>query len=655
MLFLLSMLIVAMGIRDAHAQAENVVVEAAEPSERKSVEVIRIEDGGVVVLEPEIREILFAPVKVTTPPRPRLFITPSELAGLRRRIRDDPVFRSRYKQLEEEADRELIAACLLALISGEAKDVALAKRMLLATAAKGASGNIYGTSDRFAALCAGFDWLYDHLAAGERERVGRAILDFAKIYDKRPRQPDWANQMYELRSGCLLAGIVLVGSGIDDELARRLVRDYAKLLKQSLIPAQRMMNGTHGGMIDGTGYWFRTIAGYGRLLEAWRTYSGEDLFSVSGTQGVANWVLRTAQPHNDVFINWHDNSWQRNLWKSDAASLLQLFVKRNRDPIAKSIVQRGRVPAWKRLLWDDPDVEPADLSTLPLHCHHDGIGMVTMRSGWNRDATFAAFVSGDFVGYHDWPSANIFYISKQGSLAVDASIYDNRRRMFGQHIPADSHNTVLIGRGPRMKGQASRWTELGKGSKFDICDISTYEIGENYVYTVGDATRAYGGEARRFFRHVLFLLPDTFVIYDSIQANDARTPVRWLIHGVKRPVLDPQARRMTFTDGTGRLLVRTLLPREVRYVEDIGSYSGNGHTGFGVAVESARSAQDMEFLHVLHCGATPFSASLDGRRGVRITAGGTQFRVVFDSQAPRLLKSKCQGLVETAAHSRGKR
>jgi len=497
-------------------------------------------------------------------------------------------------------------------------------------------------------MCAGFDWLYDQLTAEERKSVAVAILDFVKIYDKRPRQPDWANQLYELRGGCLLAGIVLLGAGIDDRLAERLIEEYAKLLKRSYIPAQRLMNRTCGGMIDGTGYWFRTIDGYGRLLEAWRTYSGEDLFALSGTRGVANWVLRTVQPHNDVFINWHDNRPQRSLWESKAASLLQVFVKRNRDPIAKYIADRGKVPAWKKLLRDDPQLRPADLSKLPLHCHHKGIGMVTMRSDWTKDATFAAFVSGDFVGYHDWPSANIFYISKQGSLAVDASVYDNRRRLFGQYIPADSHNTVLIGRGPGVRGQVTYWTQLGKGSRFDICDVLAYQVGKNYVYTVGDATQAYAGEAKRFVRHSLFFLPDTFVIYDNVLAKEANTPVRWLIHGVKQPHLDSPTRSMTFTDGPGRLLVQTLLPRDVRYLEDVSSYSGNGHTAFGVAVEPTDKAAYVEFLHVLHCGDTPISASLDGARGLRISVRENKYYVVFDPQAPRLIRSRCEGLIEAS-------
>jgi len=32
-----------------------------------------------------------------------------------------------------------------------------------------------------------------------------------------------------------------------------------------------------------------------------------------------------------------------------------------------------------------------------------------------------------------------------------------------------------------------------------------------------------------------------------------------------------------------------LLPRDVRYVEDVGGYSGNRHTGFGVAIEPTQN------------------------------------------------------------------
>jgi hypothetical protein len=390
----------------------------------------------------------------------------------------------------------------------------------------------------------------------------------------------------------------------------------------------------NGGMIDGTGYWFRTAYSFILLLDAWRSYSGEDLFGKSGIGALPDWLLRVAEPHNGRFINWHDNSWLRQLWSKEVGDIVQPLVSRCQSPIAKLLAERGGATAWRRLLWDDPAVPTAQLEKLPLHRHHEGIGMVTMRSDWSKDATYAVFVCGDYVGYHDWASANMLYISKSGSLVVDAAIYDNGKGMQGDKHPYDAHNTILIGSGPSGRGkQAARWTDLTKGSDFDLGDIVAYQEGDSYVYACGDATRAYHGDAKLFRRHFLFVLPTTFVIYDEVETASPDTPVRWLIHGWNKPVVERGERKMTFREGPGILTCRTLLPTEVRYSEGSGSYQGNGHTGFGVAVEPVAKATRYEFVHVLEAGGGEATGEMLGRGALRLTTGGGKsYRVTFAAE-----------------------
>jgi len=564
-------------------------------------------------------------------PRPRLLLTPEELNDLRRRVSEDAVCRKHFAAVRDEASGNLLSACLAYLVSQRDTDLAQAKGLFHATIAKGSGGNIYSSSYRYADLCIAFDWLHDALTPEERVAAGRLILDFTRIWEKRYRQPDWANQMYQMKGANLLAGIALRGAGIDDFRAERLLEESAQLLRQHFVPAQAMMLKGNGGMIDGTGYWFRTAHSFILLLDAWRSYSGEDLFDKSGIGALPEWVLRVAQPHNGRFINWHDNSWQRQLGSKEVGDIMQPLVARCQSPVAKLLAERGGTTAWRRLLWDDPQVPTAQPGKLPLHRHHEGIGMVTMRSDWSKDATYAVFVCGDYVGYHDWASANMFYISKRGSLIVDAAIYDNSKGMAGDKHPYDAHNTILIGSGPSGRGkQAGRWPELKKGSEFDLGDILAYEEGDDYVYVCGDATRAYHGQAKRFRRHFLFLLPNTFVIYDEVETASPDTPVRWMIHGWNKPVVNRSEKRMTFTEGDGVLACRTLLPEHVRYVEDVGSYEGNGHTGFGVAIEPARKGTQYEFLHVLEVGGGEARGETLGRGTLRVTTGARKrYRLAF--------------------------
>ena len=77
-----------------------------------------------------------------------------------------------------------------------------------------------------------------------------------------------------------------------------------------------------------------------------------------------------------------------------------------------------------------------------------------------------------------------------------------------------------------------------------------------------DATRAYWGEAKSSLRHFLFLLPTTFVIYDEVEASSPETPLRWLIHGWNKPLVEAAERKMTFRQGQGVLSCRTVLPAQ---------------------------------------------------------------------------------------------
>jgi hypothetical protein len=203
--------------------------------------------------------------------------------------------------------------------------------------------------------------------------------------------------------------------------------------------------------------------------------------------------------------------------------------------------------------------------------------------------------------------------------------------MYGDRHPYDAHNMILIGRGPSGGGkQAARWTDLTKGSDLDLGDIVAYQEGDGYVYACGDATRAYWGDAKRFLRHFLFLLPNTFVIRDEVETASAETPVRWLIHGWNKPTVDADARKVTFREAQGVLVCRTLLPAQVRYVEGVGTYQGNGHTGFGVAIEPARNGTQYEFLHVLGASGGEANGEALGPGTVRVTTGiGDRFRVTF--------------------------
>lgn len=127
----------------------------------------------------------------------------------------------------------------------------------------------------------------------------------------------------------------------------------------------------------------------------------------------------------------------------------------------------------------------------------------------------------------------------------------------------------------------------------------------------GDATRAYASNAVACFtRQMVFLRPDTFVVFDRVEAVRPEFRKTWLLQAMKTPVRSEG--RLVITHGKGRLFVQTLLPRDadVRLAsgDDLYRYGGQAYppgrdTGpvpeCRVEVSPSRPQARDFFLHVL--------------------------------------------------------
>ena len=79
-----------------------------------------------------------------------------------------------------------------------------------------------------------------------------------------------------------------------------------------------------------------------------------------------------------------------------------------------------------------------------------------------------------------------------------------------------------------------------------------------------------------FTRQIVFLRPDTFVIFDRVCSKDAGFKKTWLLQAMKAPT--QTNKHLVITNGKGRLFVQTLLPErpQVRLVSGPELYSYGG-------------------------------------------------------------------------------
>jgi len=329
--------------------------------------------------------------------------------------------------------------------------------------------------------------------------------------------------------------------------------------------------------------------------------------------------------------------------------------------------------AYKDFLWRDTNIKAGSLEDFKLSHISPGPGYVYARSSWDDDATYFFFKCGDRFTAHQHLDVGHFLIYKYEELAGDGGHYDS----FGSshdvnyHLRTIAHSTILVydpaEKWPGIRagnvtgndgGQSHDWphhngavvdpAQWYEGRElYDIADIVAFEDRGTYLYVAGDCTRAYSSNKMdSFTRQIVYLRPDTFVIFDRVCSKDAGFKKTWLLQAMKVPTQTDK--HLIITNGKGRLFVQTLLPEQpqVRLVSgtELYSYGGRDYPpsrDTGPAPECRIEVSPSEpnmcdyFLHVLTAAGSDIAsvdeATLIRRgRGKDITVSVGEATIKFD-------------------------
>ncbi len=281
------------------------------------------------------------------------------------------------------------------------------------------------------------------------------------------------------------------------------------------------------------------------LAYAMRRNSGTDLFSNQGFRSLLDWFVRCQTPRDRVYGSWlrrvSNRGSEYTAYPADAISVQpgvgdSLWVQywfavlgmaaaayKESDPDFAGRLMWGwaraggpyaaeRSDLLKPLILIDPLIEPMAQN---LGSERLGpIGYSVLRSDCDRpEEKYLFFTSGPRANVaHKHADCNSFSLYAEGvPLALDAATGAYRTDEHGGwHRATVSHNTVMFGNRSqsRLDGR-----------------ISTFVTKPGADYVVGDATSAAGVE--RFHRHILFVKPHYFVVWDSIRSE---VPADWLLH-----------------------------------------------------------------------------------------------------------------------------
>ncbi len=464
-----------------------------------------------------------------------------------------------------------------------------------------------------------FDWLYNYRGF-EKPLKDRVAADLSAGVTSMLATPDFADpgQMsyhnYALRYLALAAfpAAAVEGYPSCDERCRQW-RDKISACLANILDISQVVS-PEGSYHESMDYMRITWASLVMLAELQRTTTGVDPaqhFSVF--RNVGDTYLYKLLPDGTPSREG-DNEYP--VLDTRDTALLGYAVNRFKDPYSAWLLRQSGFfgKEWilpvLQFLWDDPEVSPrnpalASETELPRQRFFPGVGHLVMRDGWTPESTWIEFDCGPYFAKHQHLDQNQFTIYHRGYLAIDsgADYTDTESPHYLNYYRRTvAHNSVLVydpaekffwsdnlwsaaNDGGQRMDSARYWNTIRSREDWnrtrDLWDLGSMEVVDyvpgQYHYALGDATHAYSpGKLRSFTRELVYIPGKNLLfVFDRVVSTNPAFRKAWLLHGVNQPAVDQdkggaasgaqefrQAKTFRFAEGSGELLVHTLLPKE---------------------------------------------------------------------------------------------
>ena len=483
-------------------------------------------------------------------------------------------------------------------------------------------------------LCADF-WSEEAVGSVSERLYTYTLPRFLETWQKRDAQ--WASPGYHWNwkiMCCGEAGVAALSCG-------EAIPNLNEVLDASLAGVLDILDCVppEGDWPEGAGYWLGTL-GYGlRFGLALRraTDGSVDVFGHPAVQGTGDYIVHVTEPDGGVY-DFNDNP----LYLGESLDYLLLLAEVGRRGDWARTARMSDHVTLERLAWDDPSLESAPPAPDDTARHFPWTGLVTMRSGWEEEATYVGFKSGSSDVGHSHLDANSFVVSARGErLLVDEGkwpyahflgFFKEETRFNFDANGTVGHNTLLVD----GEGQCFGPEYPGR--------IVSFHSDPEMDLAVGDAAAAYGGKLRRFLRTLAFVKPDLLLVFDQVAADQPRF-LEWLFH--HDATVSGDECLTTISRGAATLSLRRILPEDAEcwHISDVERTSAytNSNTG---APESVRiryrsfgpfhPCTELDVLWAIHVGDPATLPNVEScmepsRLVVQVIfPEGTRKEVVFD-------------------------
>ena len=538
---------------------------------------------------------------------PRLFVTQQTLPQWKARSNEEPLLRLLWSEVRSKALTEafaplpseppdpraggvfneavwrhansLMAAAtsrmeLLALaylLSGDPALAEAAKRHILNIAswdpngATSASSNWDSAHPVLLRLARAYTWAYDALTAEERARVREAVRTRAEQFYAMLKRLPYESKPYASHATASLSALGEAALALLNEVPEAGEWfDYTVRIYTAVFPP---WGGDAGGWAEGHAYWSSSLSRHYWFADALKVVTGFDLYQKPFFRNTGFFKLMTQPPYSKMgpFGDFADVGPNANA----AASMSHLAAVFD-DPrfqwyanqVSSSVyIQTGLEGYIRAVLYPRADYKGAAPVDAPTGAYFPDIGWVVFHRDYlapeDRRIQFM-FKSSPYGSFsHSLADQNSFTLEAYGEpLAISSGYrpwYGSPHHM-GWTKTTQAHNSILVnGQGQKVQSLAAK----GK--------ILRYLNGESFSYTAGDAREAYGPPLLdRFVRHVVYVRPDLFVLFDDLGAP-AKSTFSWLFHAYHPMHVDPAGHGFYLKAPKARLDVHLWSSEELVY------------------------------------------------------------------------------------------
>lgn len=406
-----------------------------------------------------------------------------------------------------------------------------------------------------------YDLLYQEWTPAERaairaslERHARLVHDYFAPTKPGKRFNFTQNHDFIPTAGLAVAALALMGESPDAPRWAALARAHHHRANTLLSP--------DGYYYEGMEYWIFSIPWLVHFYDAWEHATGESLWELGPARQWKDYLAHVLLPDGQQVFDFGD-IWEGPLTRARSGdeydrvypggklqsnfNVMYRVAARFRDQTAQAVAARyaafghSNLEEYWTLLWRDPDLQPAPITTVPLARHFEDSGVVFWRSSWEDDATAFAFKCGPPEGHRvasllphipEWRLSSGHAHPDGGSFIIWAG---------GRYLTGDTgyagvpqtrhHNTLTVdGIGQGDEGEHDVW-RLASYPTLARARITLADLTSRSVRIEANLAPLYSDRAgiTTMTRRFTFDAPGAFTVLDRIETTKP-SRVQWYLH-----------------------------------------------------------------------------------------------------------------------------